>query len=166
MSFIGGVSMISTLFVLTKSARAAGSHRWSHYSGALLFLVVFFVVFLSFLAYRATAYFKETEWRNAAAEFVTCLLMRRPFDPSIVCGDGAGRPAMKPSASFWHYVHFIVSGNGIFAFLIYGTSRVCHITIHHYIHHHAMQTMILFLFSSHYLLSFFFPSTLFNSFVL
>ncbi len=120
--FVGGGSMIATLVTLSRSSRNSNSQSCKHYSGPIIFVLVFLVVFGSLIAYRATAYFREAPWRESATEFVTCLLMEKPFNPSKVCGDGHGHPSERPNVPFWNYIHFIVSATGLIAMTIYGTT--------------------------------------------
>jgi len=121
---VGGFSMSATLYILCKATNklqqttgARSKDSWKHYASAISFILIFFLLFLTIIIYRAVAYFSNARWTESATQFVVCLLTQSTMLSSDTCGT---KPDDVPNVGFWIFVQFVVAGCGFFSFLVYG----------------------------------------------
>jgi hypothetical protein len=114
----------STQSTASSASGAGGNRGLSHYSRAIVFLVVCFAVFAITFSFRGYAEANSTIWSDSAAEWVTCLIVQRPLALSqggeFDCGD---RPKEAPNEGPWMLFQAAISGLGCISFIVYGTTR-------------------------------------------
>lgn len=117
---LGSSCMFFTLYTLFLSSKRTGTRKkpgwWKQYVRPILYIMEFVVVFGAVCAYKFYQVDYNTKWSESSVEFVSCLL--GPGGGEELCGK---HPAERPNVGFWRFVHFCIVGQGIIAFIVFGT---------------------------------------------
>jgi len=132
MCVIGAGCMITILTIIFRSSRDSGAHKkkggYLIYVRPLLFITVFLFVWAFVFAYRFSEYFNEDTYTADTTSWITCVLSTRPasllanalnpLSPVVGC-------TVRPNSNkgLYYMIQLVISGVGIWGFLLYNTSE-------------------------------------------